>query len=77
PAPLPATQRVTLDGVPERHAGALWDMLAKPRAVGGDLLAGGKIIRDAWNAAALDMAGNQAAFRRGVLENAPPALLMN
>jgi len=76
-APLPAVQRVTLGGVPERHAAALWDMLAKPRAVGGDMLAGGKIIRDAWNAAALDMAGNQAAFRKGVLENAPPALLMN
>lgn len=77
PAPLPATQRVTLNGVPERHAGALWDMLAKPRAIGGELLAGGKIIRDAWNAAALDMAGNQASFRQGVLETAPPALLMN
>ncbi len=77
PAPLPTTQPVTLNGAPERHAGALWDMLAKPRVIGDELLAGGKVIRDAWNAAALDMAGNQAAFRQGVLETAPPALLMN
>ncbi len=77
PAPLPAPQRVTITDVPERHAAALWDMLAKPQAVGGELLASGKIIHDAWNPAALDMAASQAAFRRGVLESAPPALLMN
>lgn len=77
PAALPPTQRITLDGVPERHAATLWDMLARPRAVDAKLSAGGKIIHDAWNAASLDMAGSQAAFRRGVLENSPPALLMN
>ncbi|MBX3661061.1 MAG: fused MFS/spermidine synthase [Burkholderiales bacterium] len=77
PAPLPTAQRVTLSGVPERHAGTLWDMLARPRAVDAGLTAGGKVIRDAWNEAALEMAGSQAAFRRGVLENSPPALLMN
>lgn len=77
PAPLPQTKQVTIAGVPDRHAATLWDMLAKPRTVGGELIAGGKVIYDAWNTAALDLAGSQSAFRQGVLENAPPALLMN
>ena len=76
-SPLAAPQRVTMTDVPERHAATLWDMLAKPRAVGADLTAGGKIIHDAWNAAALDIADSQAGFRQSVLESAPPALLMN
>ena len=63
--------------VPERHSSTLWDMLANPRNVGPDLLAGGKIIHDAWNAAALDIAASQSEFRQSVLEAAPPALLMN
>jgi spermidine synthase len=76
PTPLPAPQRVTINDVPERHAATLWDMLAKPQSVGA-MAASGKIIYDAWNAAALDMAASQAAFRQGVLDSAPPALLMN
>ena len=76
-SPLAAPQRVTMTDVPERHAATLWDMLAKPRAVGAELTAGGKIIYDAWNAAALDIAASQAGFRQSVLESAPPALLMN
>lgn len=75
--PLPAPQRVTISDVPEHHSVALWDMLAKPRVVGSELTAGGRVIYDAWNAAALDMAASQAAFRQGVLNAAPPALLMN
>ena len=75
--PLQTPQRVTMTDVPERHSATLWDMLAKPRTVGTELTAGGKIIHDAWNAAALDIAASQAGFRQGVLENAPPALLMN
>lgn len=77
PVPLPVPQRVTLTDVPERHASTLWDMLAKPRAVDSGLTASGKIIQDAWNAAALDMAASQSAFRQSVLDTAPPALLMN
>lgn len=77
PAPLSAPQRVTLSDVPEHHASTLWDMLANPQTVGKELTASGKIMYDAWNAAALDMAASQAAFRRGVLDTAPPALLMN
>jgi hypothetical protein len=52
-------------------------MLAKPQTVSKELTASGKIMYDAWNAATLDMAASQAAFRRGVLDTAPPALLMN
>lgn len=74
---LPRPQRVTINDVPERHASTLWDMLARPRDIGGELVAGGKVIHDAWNAAALDIAASQAGFRQGVLEAAPPALLMN
>ena len=77
PVPLPAPQRVTISDVPERHSAALWDMLSKPRLVGSELTSGGRVIYDAWNAAALDMAASQAAFRQGVLDAAPPALLMN
>lgn len=76
PTPLPAPQRVTINDVPERHASTLWDMLAKPQPVSA-MVASGKVIYDAWNAAALDMAASQAAFRQGVLDSAPPALLMN
>lgn len=76
PAPLPAPQRVTISDVPEHHAAALWDMLAKPQTIAA-MATSGKIIYDAWNAAALDMAANQATFRQGVLDSAPPALLMN
>jgi spermidine synthase len=75
--PLAAPQRVTMPDVPERHSTTLWDMLAKPRAVGGELTAGGIIIHDAWNAATLDIAASQSGFRQSVLENSPPALLMN
>lgn len=77
PAPLPAPQRVTISDVPEHHAATLWDMLAKAQKVDSAMIASGTIIHDAWNGAALDMAASQAAFRRGVLDTAPPALLMN
>lgn len=77
PTPLPTPQRVTINDVPEHHAAALWDMLAKPQVVDKAMTASGKIIYDAWNAAALDMAASQAAFRQAVLDSAPPALLMN
>jgi spermidine synthase len=76
-APLPPPQHVTINDVPESHAAALWDMLAKPQVVDSAMTASGKIIHDAWNAAALDMAASQSAFRQGVLNSAPPALLMN
>jgi len=76
-APLQEPRRVTITDVPERHTSTLWDMLARPRTVDASLTAQGIIIHDTRNAAALDLAASQAAFRRGVLATAPPALLMN
>jgi spermidine synthase len=76
-APLPAPQRITLREVPERHGPTLWDMLAKPRTVDAALTVGGTIIYDAWNAATLDIAATEAAFRKGVLEQTPSAMLLN
>jgi len=77
PVPLPVPQRITMTDAPKRYASALLDMLAKPQTVGGEHTASGKIIHDAWNAAALDMAASQSAFRRSVLDTTPAALLMN
>ena len=37
----------------------------------------GRVITDALNAAALDFAAAQIAFRRSVVEAMPPALLLN
>lgn len=74
--PLPAMRPVTLTDVPEQHAGTLWDLLAQARPA-ADFAAGGRVISDAWNPVGFDLAQSQAAFRRGVLEHAPPALLMN
>ena len=49
-----------------------------PHMVASDSsIASGKVIHDAWNAAALDIAASQASFRQSVLESAPPALLLN
>ncbi len=76
-APLASPQRVTLADVPEQHSATLWDMLARPRNIDSALTASGRIIYDAWNAASLDMAATHAEFRRGVLDSAPPALLLN
>lgn len=76
PEPLHPVRRISID-VPEKHAAVLWDMLAAPRPVDARLLAGGKVIHDAWNAAALELAASQSGFRKGVLESAPPQLLIN
>jgi spermidine synthase len=75
-SPLPPLRPVTMTGVPEQHAGTLWDLLARGRPA-ADYAAGGRVISDARNPAGFDLALSQAAFRRGVLEYAPPALLLN
>jgi spermidine synthase len=74
--PLPAPRPVTLADVPEQHAATLWDLLARGRPA-ADHAAEGRVISDAWNPAGFDLAQSQAAFRRGVIEHAPPALLIN
>lgn len=75
--PLPPAQRVTLDSVPAQHERALWEMLARPRSLDAELLAGGRIVTDARNFAAHDSAQSQLAYRRFVVEAVPPALLLN
>lgn len=74
---LPAPARVALDDVPERHNNTLWEMLATPRPLDAPLLAGGRIITDARNAAAFDTALSQALYRSAVVGALPPALLVN
>jgi spermidine synthase len=76
-AQLSQPAKVTLDYVPERHADTLWNMLANPRPLDGEMLKDGRIVSDALNAAAHDFAVTQLAYRRSVVEAVPPALLMN
>jgi spermidine synthase len=77
PRALPEPVRVTLDYVPQRHADTLWGMLASPRSVEREAVAGGRLVTDALNAGAHDFATTQMAYRRSVVEGVPPALLMN
>jgi len=74
---LASPSRVTFDYVPQRHSAALWDMLANPRALDAALLAGGRVISDARNAAALDLAMGQLNYRQSVIGTLPAALLVN
>jgi len=76
-APLPTTTRVTMDDIPPRHETTLWDMLAAPIALTPLLFASGKIITDAHNRAALDLAYAQQVYRQTVVGNTPPAFLLN
>ena len=76
-APLPAPVRVTMDDMPSRHENTLWDMLAAPMPLTPALFAGGKIITDAHNRAALDLAHAQQIYRQAVVGNTPPAFLLN
>jgi spermidine synthase len=74
---LPAMAPVTFDHVPAMHRDVLFDMLAKPVKITPALLAGGKIITDARNAAARDLAETEMVYRLDVVENVPAALLVN
>jgi spermidine synthase len=69
--------RVTFDYVPPRHSAALWEMLARPRVVDAALLAGGRIVTDARNAAVHDAAFGQMIYRRSVVGTLPLPLLVN
>jgi hypothetical protein len=76
-APLPAPARVTMDNMPPRHETTLWDMLSTPLALTPALFNGGKIITDARNRAALDLAYAQQVYRQAVVGNTPPEFLLN
>ena len=75
--PLAPPARVTLEYVPEQHAETLWAMLAHPIALDRKLLAGGVIITDARNAAALDAATSQLIYRRAAVAALPKEFLLN
>ena len=74
---LPAPVRVTMDSVPPRHEGPLWDMLAAPLPLVPLLFEGGKIITDARNRAALDLARAQRGYRQAVVGFTPREFLLN
>jgi spermidine synthase len=74
---LPATQTVTFDYVPPRHGATLWEMLANPRRLDDALVAGGRILTDARNAAAHDIALGQMVHRQSVVRSLPGSLLVN
>jgi spermidine synthase len=76
-APLPAPVRVTMDDMPTRHETTLWDMLAAPIALTPAHFANGKIITDARNRAALDLARTQRDYRQTVVGNTPAGFLVN
>ena len=75
--PLRVPAPVTFDYVPPRHTAALWEMLARPREVDAALLAGGRIVTDARNAAVHDAALGQMVYRRSVVGTLPLPLLVN
>jgi predicted membrane-bound spermidine synthase len=74
---LSAPVRVTLDYVPERFGETLWAMLAHPIALDRKLLAGGVVITDARNTAALDAAATQLIYRRAAVAALPQEFLLN
>jgi spermidine synthase len=74
---IAAPGKVTFDYVPPRHSAALWEMLARPRAVDATLLAGGRIVTDARNAAVHDVALGQLIYRQSVVGVLPAPLLLN
>ena len=75
--PLAAPAKVTLDDVPRQHNADLWEMLAHPVPVDSRLLAGGKIVTDAHNAAAYDSATAQLTYRRAAVNVLPRQFLLN
>lgn len=75
--PLAAPAKVILDAVPQRHEGPLWDMLAAPLPLTPALFEGGRIITDALNRAALDLARAQRGYRQSMVSFTPPEFLLN
>lgn len=75
--PLPKPATVTFDYVPPHYSQTLWNMLSAPTPLTAELLAGGRVVTDARNAAAHDYAQTQITYRRTVIESAPPGLLVN
>ena len=75
--PLRAPAKVTFDHVPQRHEQRLWTMLSAPVPLAAALFEGGRVISDAANPAAHDLAQMQMEYRRSVVQGAPGAMLVN
>jgi len=68
---------VPVRDVPARHASTLRSMLDQPNKLDSDTLRRGSIVTDARNLISLDIADAQMSYRRLVVENVPPAFLLN
>jgi spermidine synthase len=75
--PLPAAAGADITHVPARHAGVLGAMLRQPRPLDQQLLKDGRIITEANNPVAADMAASQLINRRYVVEALPAAFFVN
>jgi spermidine synthase len=64
-------------GIPEPHRAVLAEMLTRSRKLDADTLRGGRIVTDARNFIALEIAEAQLSYRRLVVESVPPAFLIN
>jgi spermidine synthase len=76
-AALPAPLGDNLGHVPSRHLLTLSALLRKPIPLDQQLLDGGRIITDADNPVAMDLADSQMINRRYVVEALPPAFFLN
>jgi len=76
-APLPAPAGADISHVPARHFDVLGAMLRTPRPLDEQLLRDGRVITDANNPVAADMASSQLVNRRYVVEALPAAFFVN
>ena len=75
--PLAAAAGADLSHVPARHFDALSAMLRQPRPLDQQLLRDGRVITDANNPVAADMASSQLVNRRYVVDALPAAFFVN
>lgn len=75
--PLPAAAGADLSHVPARHFDVLGSMLRAPHPLDQQLLRDGRVITDANNPVAADMAASQLVNRRYVIEALPAAFFVN
>jgi len=74
---LPTPMSVDLADVPSRHVFTLSAMLRNPRPLDQQLLEHGRVITDADNPVAMDLAESQLVNRRYVIEALPAAFFVN
>ncbi len=75
--PLAAPAGADISHVPSRHFDVLGAMLREPRPLDQQLMRDGRVITDANNPVAADMASSQLVNRRYVVEALPAAFFVN